>query len=67
MNPESTFGVPIMLDVLLMVIIGGLGTPYGGIVGAVVLLTARTLLPDLRALGAALAPRLRGLQRLADR
>ena len=49
MNPESTLSVPIMLDVLLMVIIGGLGTLYGGIVGAGVLLTARTLLPDLRA------------------
>jgi branched-chain amino acid transport system permease protein len=66
-NPESTLGVPIMLDVLLMVIIGGLGTLYGGIVGAVVLLTARTLLPDLRALGAALAPGSEVLQRLADR
>ncbi len=66
-NPESTLGVPIMLDVLLMVIIGGLGTLYGGIVGAAVLLTARTLLPDLRALGAALAPGSEILQRLADR
>jgi branched-chain amino acid transport system permease protein len=66
-NPESTLGVPIMLDVLLMVIIGGLGTLYGGIVGATVLLTARTLLPDLRALGAALAPDSEILQRLADR
>ena len=54
-----------MLDVLLMVIIGGLGTLYGGIVGAVVLLTARTLLPDLRALDAALAPGSEVLQRLA--
>jgi branched-chain amino acid transport system permease protein len=66
-SPESTLGVSIMLDVLLMVIIGGLGTLYGGIVGAVVLLTARTLLPDLRALGAALAPGSEVLQRLADR
>ena len=66
-NPESTLGVPIMLDVLLMVIIGGLGTLYGGIVGAAVLLTARTLLPDLRALGVALAPGSELLQRLADR
>ena len=66
-NPESTLGVPIMLDVLLMVIIGGLGTLYGGIVGAAILLTARTLLPDLRALGAALAPGSEILQRLADR
>jgi branched-chain amino acid transport system permease protein len=66
-NPESTLGVPIMLDVLLMVIIGGLGTLYGGIVGAAILLTARTLLPDLRTLGAALAPGSEILQRLADR
>jgi branched-chain amino acid transport system permease protein len=66
-NPESTLGVPIMLDVLLMVIIGGLGTLYGGIVGAAVLLTARTLLPDLRGLSAALAPGSEVLQRLADR
>jgi branched-chain amino acid transport system permease protein len=66
-NPESTLGVPIMLDVLLMVIIGGLGTLYGGIIGAGVLLTARTLLPDLRALGAALAPGSEVLQRFADR
>jgi branched-chain amino acid transport system permease protein len=66
-NPESTLGVPIMLDVLLMVIIGGLGTLYGGIVGAAVLLTARTLLPDLRAVGAALVPGSEVFQRLADR
>jgi branched-chain amino acid transport system permease protein len=66
-NPESTLGVPIMLDVLLMVIIGGLGTLYGGIVGAAFLLSARTLLPDLRAIGAALAPGSQILQRLADR
>jgi branched-chain amino acid transport system permease protein len=66
-NPESTLGVPIMLDVLLMVIIGGLATLYGGIVGAAVLLSARTLLPDLRTLGAAVAPGSEILQRLADR
>jgi branched-chain amino acid transport system permease protein len=66
-NPESTLGVPIMLDVLLMVIIGGLGTLYGGIVGAAILLTARTLLPNLRGLGAALDPGSDVLQRLADR
>ena len=56
-NPESALGIPIMLDVLLMVIIGGIGTLYGGIVGAAVLLTARTLLPDLR--GARRRPRAR--------
>ena len=50
-NPESALGIPIMLDVLLMVIIGGIGTLYGGVVGAAILLTARTLLPNLRGLG----------------
>ena len=66
-NPESALGIPIMLDVLLMVVIGGIGTLYGGLVGAAVLLSARTLLPDLRGLGAALAPGSEILQRLADR
>jgi branched-chain amino acid transport system permease protein len=66
-NPESILGVPIMLDVLLMVIIGGMGTLYGGFVGAAVLLTARTLLPDLRIVGAALFPGSEVLQRLGER
>lgn len=62
-NPESALGVPLMLDVLLMVIIGGIGTLWGGLIGAAVLLTARLLLPDLRGLavllgGSELAQRL---------
>jgi branched-chain amino acid transport system permease protein len=66
-NPESTLGIAIMLDVLLMVIIGGIGTLYGGIVGAAFLLTARTLLPDLRTAAAALFPGAEMMQRLAER
>ena len=70
-NPESTLSLQLMLDVLLMVIIGGMGTLDGGIIGAAVLLGARTLLPDLRALGAALgASAVWGsevLQRLTER
>jgi len=62
-NPESALGVPVMLDVLLMVIIGGVGTLWGSLIGAAVLLTARLLLPDLRGLavllgGSELAQRL---------
>jgi branched-chain amino acid transport system permease protein len=53
-NPESALGVPLMLDVLLMVVIGGIGTLWGGVIGAAVLLTARLFLPDLRGLGAVL-------------
>jgi branched-chain amino acid transport system permease protein len=66
-NPESALGIPIMLDVLLMVIIGGIGTLYGGIVGAAVLLTARTLLPNLRGLGATMFSGSEILQRLSER
>ena len=66
-NPESTLGIPIMLDVLLMVIIGGIGTLYGGIIGAAFLLAARTLLPDLRGLAASLFPGSEILVRLSER
>jgi branched-chain amino acid transport system permease protein len=66
-NPESTLGIPIMLDVLLMVIIGGIGTLYGGVIGAAFLLTARTLLPDLKAWTAVVAPGSEVVQRLAER
>ena len=66
-NPESTLGIPIMLDVLLMVIIGGIGTLYGGIIGAAFLLAARTLLPDLRALSASIFPGSEVLARLSER
>jgi len=65
-NPESTLGIPIMLDVLLMVIIGGIGTLYGGIIGAAFLLTARTRLPDLKAWSAVLYPGSEVVQRLSE-
>jgi branched-chain amino acid transport system permease protein len=66
-NPESTLGIHIMLDILLMVIIGGIGTLWGGIIGATVLLTAQTLLPYLRAAGAAVFPGSELAQRLTER
>lgn len=37
----------VSLNVLLMVIIGGVGTLYGGVLGAAILLTAKTLLSNL--------------------
>jgi branched-chain amino acid transport system permease protein len=66
-NPESALGVPIMLDVLLMVIIGGIGTLYGALVGAAVLVTARLLLPYLSRVGAALFPGSVLVQALTER
>jgi branched-chain amino acid transport system permease protein len=56
-NPESSLGVlTIMLDVLLMVIIGGMGTLYGGIIGAAFLKITQTFLPDLENLAKDLFP-----------
>ena len=56
-NPESSLGVmTIMLDVLLMVIIGGMGTLYGGIIGAAFLKITQTFLPDLQTLAKDLFP-----------
>ena len=56
-NPESSLGVmTIMLDVLLMVIIGGMGTLYGGIIGAAFLKITQTFLPDLEHLAKELFP-----------
>jgi branched-chain amino acid transport system permease protein len=66
-NPDSTLGIHIMLDILLMVIIGGIGTLDGGLIGAAFLLTAQQLLPNLRAAGAALFPGSDLAQRLTDR
>jgi branched-chain amino acid transport system permease protein len=66
-NPESALGVHLMLDVLLMVIIGGIGTLWGGIVGSSVLLTAQTLLPYLRTIGASAFAGSALAQRLTER
>src|SRR5439155_19701620 len=66
-NPESTLGIPIMLDVLLMVIIGGIGTLYGRTTRAAFLLPSRRPLPDLRALSASLFPGSEILARLSER
>ena len=56
-NPESCLGVmTIMLNVLLMVIIGGIGTLYGGIIGAGFLKITQTFLPDLQHMAKDLFP-----------
>jgi len=55
-NPESTLHVTIVLDILVMVIIGGMGTLYGGIIGAGFLQMAQTYLPDLQNLAKDLLP-----------
>ena len=46
-DPESALGVFGMVDYLLMVIIGGLGTLYGSIIGATFFMATQAWLPDL--------------------
>lgn len=66
-SPESVLGTPTMLNILLMVIIGGLGTLYGSIIGAAFIKTAETWLPDLQKLVAGILPHAEMMQRLAER
>jgi branched-chain amino acid transport system permease protein len=66
-SPDSSLSVPIMLDVLLMVIVGGMGTLYGGIFGAAFLTITRAFLPKLQVLIASLLPGVPFAIRLSER
>ncbi len=46
-GPDTTLSFEIMLDVLLIVVIGGMGTIYGAVVGSVLLVLAQNYLQDL--------------------
>ncbi len=50
-GPDTTLSFEIMLDVLLIVVIGGMGTVYGAVVGSVLLVLAQNYLQDLMKLG----------------
>ncbi|MEJ1158724.1 branched-chain amino acid ABC transporter permease [Prosthecomicrobium sp. N25] len=52
-GPDTTLSFAIMLDILLMVVIGGMGTLYGAVIGATLFILAQTYLQKLMALGAA--------------
>ncbi len=49
-NPDTTLSFDIMVDILLMVVIGGMGTMYGAVLGAVLLVFAQNYLQDLLAI-----------------
>ncbi len=51
-GPDTTLSFEIMLDILLIVVIGGMGTVYGAVVGAVLFVLAQNYLQDLLMLGA---------------
>ena len=46
-NPDTTLSFDIMVDILLMVVIGGMGTTYGAAIGAVLLVLAQNYLQNL--------------------
>ena len=46
-GPATTLSMEIMIDILLMVVIGGMGTMYGAVVGATIFILAQTYLQDL--------------------
>lgn len=49
-GPDTTLSLEIMIDILLMTVIGGMGTLYGAIVGATLFMIAQTYLQDVMAL-----------------
>ncbi len=51
-GPDTTLSFEIMLDILLIVVIGGMGTLYGAVLGAVLFVVAQNYLQDLLAVGA---------------
>jgi branched-chain amino acid transport system permease protein len=50
-GPDTSLSFEIMMDVLLIVVIGGMGTMYGAIVGAAIFLVAQSYLQDLLRIG----------------
>ncbi len=46
-GPDTTLSFAIMLDILLMVVIGGMGTLYGAVVGATLFIVAQNYLQKL--------------------
>lgn len=50
-GPATTLSFEIMLDILLIVVIGGMGTLYGAVIGSVLFVLAQNYLQDLMKLG----------------
>ncbi|MDO5623986.1 MAG: branched-chain amino acid ABC transporter permease [Pseudomonadota bacterium] len=50
-GPDTSLSFEIMMDVLLIVVIGGMGTMYGAVIGAVMFVIAQSYLQDLLRVG----------------
>lgn len=62
-GPDTALSFALMIDILLMVVIGGMGTLWGAMIGAVLLVAAQYYMRDLMA---ALSASLEGLPLLPD-
>ncbi|MGR3639576.1 branched-chain amino acid ABC transporter permease [Alterinioella nitratireducens] len=51
-GPDTTLSFEIMIDVLLMVVIGGMGTMYGAVIGATIFVLAQNYLQNLMGVAA---------------
>jgi len=63
-GPDTSLSFEIMIDILLMVVIGGMGTLYGSVVGATLFILVQNYLQDLMKLaseGMAKVPLVRDL------
>src|ERR1041384_5827674 len=54
-GPDTTLSFAIMIDLLLMVVIGGMGTLYGAVIGATLFVIAQNYLQDLMKLASGAA------------
>ena len=57
-GPDTSLSFEIMMDVLLIVVIGGMGTIYGAALGSALFLVAQSYLHDLLRLGSESVPNL---------
>ena len=62
-GPNTTLDFAIMIDILLMVVIGGMGTMYGAVLGATIFVVAQNYLQDLMKLASGAA---KGIPLLPD-
>jgi branched-chain amino acid transport system permease protein len=46
-GPDATLSLSLMIDILLMVVIGGMGTLYGSVVGAILVVLAQYYLKNM--------------------
>jgi len=54
-GPDTSLSFEIMIDILLMVVIGGMGTMYGAVAGATLFIVAQNYLQDLMKLASSAA------------